>query len=230
MSSGPTIKSFEIITIEIPMRLSVRHSLAERSTARNILVRAVSTDGRLGWGESCPREYVTGESLDSVKQDLREVILPALLGELGQWAETQDRLTSALAGLRRDQQSAFGAAELAVLDLAGQVCGESAGNVLGPVLSAKVQYSGVVATEEIGGVQQQCTFMAKFGARQVKVKVGKSLDKNLEILTTAREILGPEVQLRIDANCAWSATEALRQLDAMAAFQLAGVEQPLPAD
>jgi muconate cycloisomerase len=38
------------------------------------------------------------------------------------------------------------------------------------------------------------------------------------------------VTLRIDANCAWNAKETLRQLEAMQAFSLTGVEQPVPGE
>ena len=39
------ITRFEIVTVDIPMRQSVRHALAERSVARNILVAAHDADG-----------------------------------------------------------------------------------------------------------------------------------------------------------------------------------------
>lgn len=54
-------------------------------------------------------------------------------------------LREILDGLHRDQQAAFCAAELAVLDLAGQAAGQSAGDVLGPVREIEVYHSGVIA-------------------------------------------------------------------------------------
>jgi muconate cycloisomerase len=102
--------------------------------------------------------------------------------------------------------------------------------VLGPVQTPRVRYSGVIATDDIESVKQNAAFMAKFGVGDVKVKVGASLESNLEILATARAILGEQVTLRIDANCAWNAEETLRQLEAMQAFSLTGVEQPVPGE
>jgi muconate cycloisomerase len=72
-------------------------------------------------------------------------------------------------------------------------------------------------------------FMREFEVEAVKVKVGTSLEANRELLGIARRILGEGVSLRIDANCAWSSDEAIRQLEALAEFDLHGVEQPLPA-
>ena len=225
------ITRFDIVTVDIPMRQSVRHALAERSVARNILVAAYDADGNVGWGECCPRPYVTGETIDSVRQDLGSIILPQLLGhELGAFEQVRSLIEPVLDTMARNQQAAFCAAELAVLDLAGRHFGVSAGMVLGPVQAPQVRYSGVIATDDIESVKQNAAFMAKFGVNDVKVKVGASLESNLEILTTARAILGEGVTLRIDANCAWNAKETLRQLEAMQAFSLTGVEQPVPGE
>jgi muconate cycloisomerase len=225
------ITRFDIVTVDIPMRQSVRHALAERSVARNILVAAHDSDGNVGWGECCPRPYVTGETIDSVRQDLGTIILPQLLGrELESFERVRSLIEPLLDSMARNQQAAFCAAELALLDLAGRHFGVSAGLVLGPVQAPQVRYSGVIATDDIESVKQNAAFMAKFGVNDVKVKVGASLASNLEILTTARAILGDKVTLRIDANCAWSAQETLRQLEAMQAFSLTGVEQPVPGE
>jgi muconate cycloisomerase len=225
------LTQFDIITVDIPMRQSVRHALAERNVARNILVAAHDEKGGIGWGECCPRPYVTGETIDSVKQDLTSTILPALLGrEPASFEAAVEILMPPLNSMARNQQAAFCAVELAILDLAGNRYGTSAGTVLGPVQTPQVRYSGVLATDDIESVKQNAAFMAKFGVGDVKVKVGASLETNLEILTTARAILGDQVTLRIDANCAWSATETIRQLTAMQAFSLTGVEQPVPGE
>lgn len=222
---------FDIITVDIPMRQSVRHALAERNVARNILVAAYDETGSVGWGECCPRPYVTGETIDSVKQDLSTTILPQLLGcEPDSFEQTAAVLVPLLDRLARNQQAAFCAAELAVLDLAGKHFGTSAGMVLGPVQTPQVRYSGVIATDDIESVKTNAAFMAKFGVGDVKVKVGASLESNLEILGTARAILGDKVTLRIDANCAWSAEETIHQLAAMQGFSLTGVEQPVPGE
>jgi muconate cycloisomerase len=59
----------------------------------------------------------------------------------------------------------------------------------------------------------------------LKLKVGRPGD--LETLKLAREILGWEVEIRVDANCAWTAPEAIRRLLEMAPYHLSAVEQPV---
>ncbi|MHC4514794.1 MAG: mandelate racemase/muconate lactonizing enzyme family protein [Planctomycetota bacterium] len=231
---GHSITDFEILTVEIPMRFAVQHGLIERRVARNILVAARDAEGRCGWGESCPRSEVTGETLDSVRSELQENILPALhrrsCSSMNSMAEVASCAEAMLDGLRRNQHAAFCAAELALLDLAGQWFGESAGSVLGPVRSLEVQYSGVIATADPEAARKQAASLAELGAGAVKVKVGEDLDTNRQLLESARKILGDEVELRIDAKCAWSASEAIAQLQVLRDFMLAGVEQPVAAD
>lgn len=222
---------FEIRVIEIPMRIAVEHALAERSVARNVLVAAYDEGGLAGWGESCPRPYVTGETVEGARDCLRDDILPRLLGmEFESLDAVSAGALAVLDTLRRDQQAAFCAAELALLDLAGRRFDVSAGEVVGAVTREQVQYTGVIAANSIPGVTKYATMLKQYGVAHAKVKTGADLDTNLSLLSAAREVLGDSVELRIDANCAWDAKEAIRQLEIMEPFRLAGVEQPLPAD
>jgi muconate cycloisomerase len=224
------IEGFEIRVVEIPMRFTVQHALASRDVARNLLVAARDEAGHVGWGESCPRTYVTGETIESAGAALRDAILPALAGRrFADLPAVARGLEGVLDGPGGAAQAAFCACELAVLDLAGRRFGVSAGEVLGPVQAREVRYSGVIPSEDPGTVERLARFMAAFGATQVKVKVGPSLDVNRSLLSIARRELGEGVGLRIDANCAWSAEEAIRQLESLRGFRLVGVEQPVEA-
>jgi muconate cycloisomerase len=224
------VAGFEVRIVEIPLRFSVQHALASREVARNLLVAARDEDGRLGWGESCPRAYVTGETIESASAALRESILPGLVGRrFADLPELAEALEGLLDGPAAGALAAFCGAELALLDLAGRRFGVSAGDVLGPVRAGEVRYSGVIASMDPGTVERMARFMSAFGAAEVKVKVGASLDENRKLLSAARAVLGDAVGLRIDANCAWSAAEAIRQLEALREFRLEGVEQPVPA-
>lgn len=225
------IDRFTVYTVEIPMRLTVSHMLAERNVAGNVFVCAVGENGLTGWGESCPRPYVTGETVDTVKRNLSNDILPPMIGSsFSSFGELAEKLASMAKGLERNRQAMFCAAELAVLDLAGKTFGTSAGTLIGPTARRKVRYSGVIAASDPEKVRKHARLMRLFGFREIKVKVRQSLEANLQLLEIVRTILGPKVRLRIDANCAWCGDEAIRQLEAMSKFKLAGVEQPVGGD
>src|SRR5690606_7232831 len=94
----------------------------------------------------------------------------------------------------------------------------------------QVFYSGVIAAESLDDLEKQAHFMARMKVRQVKIKTVADFEHNLNLLKAARSILGDAVELRIDANCAWNSSEAVRQLERFRDFRLAGVEQPVPGD
>ena len=67
------------------------------------------------------------------------------------------------------------------------------------------------------------------GCRTVKIKVadpGQVLADDVARVAAAREYLGPQGRIRIDANAHWSVDEAERAIHALAGFDLEYVEQP----
>jgi O-succinylbenzoate synthase len=74
------------------------------------------------------------------------------------------------------------------------------------------------------------TVLARFpGCRTVKVKVaqaGQELSDDVDRVSRARDYLGPDGRIRIDANGVWNLDEAEHAIHALAEFDLEYVEQP----
>jgi len=68
------------------------------------------------------------------------------------------------------------------------------------------------------------------GFRILKVKVGRSLEEDLERLARLREKVGRAVRIRADANQGYTRAETLRFFEATEALDLEFVEQPVKAD
>jgi L-alanine-DL-glutamate epimerase-like enolase superfamily enzyme len=68
------------------------------------------------------------------------------------------------------------------------------------------------------------------GLTNVKLKVGRDLDDDLDRLRLLRRLLGGGVDLRVDANCAWTAEQALAAIERMRPYRISVVEQPVAAD
>lgn len=71
----------------------------------------------------------------------------------------------------------------------------------------------------------------KAGFRCIKLKIGAiDFDKELELLSFIRQHFTPEqIQLRVDANGAFSPKDALQKLTQLSTFQLHSIEQPIRA-
>jgi len=123
----------------------------------------------------------------------------------------------------------FGGFETALLDLSGRRFGFSLADVLGgelgPALPAGVIIGFDTATADL---KRQCVGLRWKGHTHIKVKVG--LPDDVQRLAMITKVFGPEVPLRLDANAAWNADEAVERLAAFAEIPLASIEQPVPAD
>lgn len=68
------------------------------------------------------------------------------------------------------------------------------------------------------------------GFAQIKLKVGANLDDDLRRCAIAREVIGPDVRLAIDANQAWDVGAAIEWTKALAQFDIWWVEEPTSPD
>ena len=60
--------------IDIRFNITFKHFSADRSRTESVLVEMISENGLVGHGESCPRQYVTTEDLDTVSTFYQENI------------------------------------------------------------------------------------------------------------------------------------------------------------
>ncbi len=231
-----SISCVELLTAELPFRFSFGHALADRCTSTNVYVKLVLDDGTIGFGEGVPRSYVTGETAENAIAVLRDYYVPSLLGlELSSPDSVIDILAIVHTSSASERHGAAdGAAlcalELALLDAAGKLFHRSAGAWLGPVRTSLIQYSAVIPFMRSRRLAVIALLIRLAGMRYVKVKVGNDLDDDLRALRLLRRVLGPYTDLRVDANCAWSAREALTAITAMRRYGISAVEQPVPAN
>jgi len=207
-----------IYRTSIPMR-RFEHAAASRSLAEAIVVCATWPDGRIGWGETLPREYVTGETLDSVVEDIRARIFPAMRrGEQIPLVDTDARCMSAAAC----------ALDIAAYDALTD-------NPLVGAITPRV--SGVLGSADPSKTARKLRHMRLFGLRDFKLKLGFNEDvdrANLSVVSRklAKGIQAGKLTLRVDVNGGWSPDETPERIDELAALGVCVVEQPAycPAD
>jgi L-Ala-D/L-Glu epimerase len=218
--------------LEIPFVEAFRHSARERSACDSVVVHVRDEIGTEGFGEGCPRPYVTGETVDTVLRHLAEDLwpgvmereLPALVD--GASLSRVDELIPqrGIAGALADNASRA-ALELAMVDCILRRQGISLGRLL-PPRRRKLVYSGVITAGSLEKAAQHARQMKLIGLTQVKVKVG--MDEDLARVRAVRGALGRAASIRVDANGAWTSEQAVAALTAMAPLDIAAVEQPLP--
>jgi L-fuconate dehydratase len=68
------------------------------------------------------------------------------------------------------------------------------------------------------------------GYKHVKLKVGADLQEDIRRLTIAREVIGWEANLMIDANQVWDVPEAIEWMKELASFRPMWIEEPTSPD
>ena len=221
------LKKIHLYLLKIELCMPIKHYLAERTHSENLLVKVVTDSGVVGYGEGIARQYVTGETTATSLAFLRDHLIPQSNGL--HWDDSEDLLVT-LGELisepnRAQAPAACCALELAILDAAGKTWGQSVAKLLGGEKQPLV-YSAVIPMMSQPSFHRLLHLIHDARMSFVKVKVGNNQD--LAVLSLAREILGHQVDLRVDANGAWSVEEAEQRIDAMIPYGISAVEQPVP--
>lgn len=206
--------------------MPIKHYLAERSHSENLVVKVVTDSGVVGFGEGIARQYVTGETTATSLTFLRDHLIPKINGF--HWNDPEDLLEKLRELISEPNRARAPAAccalELAILDAAGKTWGQSVAQFLGGE-EFQLVYSAVIPMMNQPSFHRLLHVIREMHMSFVKIKVGN--DQDLAVLSLVREILGHEVDLRVDANGAWSAEEAEQRIDAMMAYGITAVEQPV---
>ena len=79
-------------------------------------------------------------------------------------------------------------------------------------------------------LRRLCQEAVDAGYRHVKLKVGADLEDDIRRLTIAREVIGPDAALMIDANQVWDVPQAIEWVNALAEFRPLWIEEPTSPD
>ena len=223
------LNKIDLYLLQIQLCMPIKHYLAERTHSENLVVKVVTDSGVVGFGEGIARQYVTGEVMESSLRFLQEHLLPQLNGfHPSGPPDLIEALTELLSEDNRAQApAACCALELAILDAAGKTWSQSVTQMLGGGDQPLI-YSAVIPMMSPPSFHRLLHLIRDMEMSFVKIKVGN--ERDTEVLSLAREILGHEVDLRVDANGAWSSEEAEKRIAAMMAYGISAVEQPVPKE
>jgi L-alanine-DL-glutamate epimerase-like enolase superfamily enzyme len=197
------ISELQLKEVRIPFTTSFRHASAERRSTSSVWAETRSTDGLTGYGEACPRPYVTGETIETVRTFVsrhqasvcQEVVdLESLRAWMGRYREELDR-----------NPAAWCAVEIAVLDLLGKQRAQSLEALLSlPALTGRFRYSAVVGDAEPQAFERTVDQYCRYGFTDFKVKLSGVLDRDRAKAAT----LGDRTaRVRFDANNLWECAE-----------------------
>lgn len=132
--------------------------------------------------------------------------------------------------VKGDAVAAIGTIDNALWDLRGKALSQPVYRLLGGFRSRVPAYAAGGYYEDGKGPNQLAEEMLGFvqaGYRAVKLKVGgATIREDVARTAAARAAIGPDIKLMVDANNAWTASEALRFGRAVEEFDLDWFEEP----
>lgn len=220
------IKRLEVFRFPVPFKTVFRHASATRARAENLIAVAYSDCGQVGYGEGCPRRYVTGETVEGGVAFIREqaaALTDAVRDEqsLRTWVGSHRTLIDR-------NPAAFCAVEIALLDLIGKVKQCPVEDLVGvPRLAGGVTYSAVLGDSSPVVYWWQFRRYWKQGFRDFKVKVSGNLRRDHGKMRVFKNRADPLLRVRLDANNLWTSADACISHVTALSHGVFAIEEPL---
>lgn len=193
------------------------------------LIIAQASDGALGYGEcfGLPSPHATAELVN-------RVIAPALVGRTLEdprsMLDTVQRYFLALGHTKGTAREAISGVDIALWDLIARRDGKPLHALLGADLKPLPTYVSPVPFLPHPDATAAAAQRLAQGFGALKLKIGRRPADDLAHIAAVRQVLGPDVQLMLDANCAYSFEDALWLTRELQAYGIAWLEEPLRPD
>ncbi len=213
------------IRLNVPFKGSFQHAEASRDSSDTLYVELSDADGYRALGEILARQYVTGETTDSII----EAAGPSLVADLkGATISSLNELHDLVSGLLKEGSgnALVGGVEMAAIGLLSQSSTVDFDDYIGPTRATPVGRCVTIGFEvEFEKLRNAARHALLVGASAVKVKVGG--DEDVKRLREVSKQLGGRAHLRLDANGSLSYEGAVDLLEGCGDLVLHSVEQPL---
>ena len=213
--------------ISTPLRVPFKTALRTVNSVEDVIVELHTDTGAVGYGEAPPTGVITGDTTGAIIGAIRDHIAKTIIGRD---VDDFEDLMIALNACIQKNTSAKAAVDMALWDLYGQLYKIPVYKLMGGAKKSIVTdiTISVNAPEEMA---RDARTAVQRGYDCLKVKVGIDPELDVARLAAVREAVGKDICIRIDANQAWNAKQAVRILNQMQdkGLDIEFVEQPVPA-
>lgn len=226
------IDKVKVYKIKLPFSIDFSHSLRKRSSVNNIIAKVVAEQGEInGYGEGAPRSYVTGESQESAVKSISHFIkqdtFPWELNDVSQIWDFVERLSNG-----KEHNAAICALETALLDAFGKSENKYIIEYFPKdFYTDEVYYGAPIPLAGKQRIMEICRLIKKMKINKLRLKLGRDLEQNKEIIETVHSVFGGDCDVRVDINCAWNSELASRHIPLINKYKIKFIEQPMmPAE
>lgn len=217
------ITSIEPILISVPYRHggpTPKGDARPWSTMDTLLVKVMTADGLVGWGEAfgfggCAATMTVIDTL----------VAPICLGQTADAEALFDVLARRLHNFGRNGpvMHAISGLDIALWDIAGQRAGLPLHRVLGGAATVRIAaYASLLRYGKADLVARNAAKAVERGYHHVKLH-----EITVPEIAAGRNAIGGDIALSVDANCPWSADEAIAMAQELRPFALHWLEEPV---
>ncbi len=223
MNNTLTIRQVELYKLSIPLKEPFITSLGSDDNAENVLVKIITEEGFIGFGECSPYMPINGESQDTCFI-VGQYFAGGLKGkdplQISHCIELMDKIIYGNSSIK----SAF---DIALYDIASQHAQLPLYKFIGGSNNKTIITDYTVSIGEPQKMAADALKIKNEGYPAIKIKLGIHGKTDVERIRAIREAVGNEIPLRIDANQGWNVEEAIATLQALSVYDIQHCEEPI---
>lgn len=211
----------ESLTLKTPFITSLR-----RVDAVEYIVMELQTACGLSTRGSAPAtKAITGETLNSIEQTLKNSIFPVILEKSFDLEMMSTLVSNSIQG----NSSAKAAVDMALYTLSAAKNRQPLYKLLRNIPPTPVKTAVTVSLDLPERMEMQAIDLFNDGCSLLKIKVGADDAYDAKRIRSIANAL-PDATLLVDANQAWSVAKTLQVLDEISDLDIALLEQPVAAE
>jgi len=219
------IERVEVFGVAVPLIGEYKNAYLSKTVQKSAIVRITASGGVSGLGNIDPTPGYSREQTPDHLAVLRGKLAPLLIGmDATNVHAVLAKIEPAVKGFL-DSKAAI---EMACVDLAARIAGLPVHAYLGGAVKDRLLFNAWIGILPPDEAAKETLGWKQKGFRSAKIKVGGDIEADRDRVKAVREAVGPEFQLRIDANAGYDADTSIRLAKMVAPFKLQLFEQPVP--
>lgn len=239
--SQDAITKIELFSAHVPFKPEVRDRLQQGSGkvamglkvddhwlgGDFLMVRMTSEDGVVGLGESYVWLVEAAVSPQMMAEVIRDHLARFVLGRSPfERGAIHEKMLNNVAR----NELAKGVLDMPLWDMAARMVGRPVYDLAGGKQVDRIPLSLVMPLTDVETIRSITQSALAAGFRSFRCKLGDGKTRDVEIIRAVRELIGPDAGLRVDYNQAYSPSQALEAIEAIAPYGIDFAEQPVRAD
>lgn len=218
------IEKVEVYKVDVPWRQKYTTSYSTFQSVEHIFVKIVTDDGIAGYGDVTSLPFFTGENTGTIVEAVK-ALGPVIKGHN---PFDLEKISSLMDKNLKYNNTAKAVIDFALYDILGKSIGQNSIALIGGRYRDRISLSWSLSSGKPDQVAAEAEEMVAKGFDTVNLKVGANPDDEIEALKKVRKVVGDKINVRADANGAFSRMQAIHFIKRIEDCNLQYLEQPVP--